>query len=172
MACADNKTRRVWPMLAAYVADYPEQCLVACCMENRCPIGTIAPDLCGSHQTCHPHMKDETLNLLKHHENGTLIGDLETHFKSLGIRAVHKPFWANLPHTDVFRMFMPDLLHQLHKGVFKDHLVKWCTLLAGEDEINQRFKMMPSLSGLRYFKNGISGVSQWMGAEHKESGSF
>ena len=168
MACADSKTRRVWPILAAYVADYPEQCLVACCMENRCPICKIAPNLRGSHQPCQARTREETLDLLKRHEQGSLEGELAQQFASLGIRPVHRPFWADLPHADVFQMFTPDLLHQLHKGVFKDHLVKWCTALVGEEEIDARFKTMPDLSGLRYFKSGISGVSQWTGAEHKE----
>lgn len=168
MACADNTLRRVWPVLAAYVADYPEQCLVACCMENRCPVGQIHPDLRGSHQTCSPRTQNETLHLLQLHEMGSLQPADQERFKLLGIRAVHQPFWANLPHSDIFLTFSPDLLHQLHKGVFKDHLVKWCTSLIGEDELDLRFKTMPGLVGLRHFKNGISGVSQWTGAEHKE----
>ena len=168
MACADNKTRRVWPILAAYVADYPEQCLVACCMENRCPIGKIPPNLRGSHEPCQHRTREETLDLLKRHEQGKLDGNFAEQFACLGIRPVHRPFWSDLPHANIFQMFTPDLLHQLHKGVFKDHLVKWCTALVGEEEIDTRFKTMPDLSGLRYFKSGISGVSQWTGAEHKE----
>jgi hypothetical protein len=37
MVCADGFTHCVYPILGAYVANHPEQCLVTCNHKNRCP---------------------------------------------------------------------------------------------------------------------------------------
>lgn len=168
MTCADRVVRMILPVLAAYVCDYPEQCLVAGCMENRCPIGEVAPDQRGAHQNCVKRDQREILNLLDLHRRGELSKELQDRFTKIGLRAIYEPFWRNLPFADIFQCFTPDLLHQLHKGVFKDHLVKWCTTLIGSFELDSRFKSAPTLQGLRHFKAGISKVSQWTGHEHKE----
>ncbi|KAG6835260.1 hypothetical protein H0H93_003352, partial [Arthromyces matolae] len=170
MTCADGWIRRVFPILAAYIADFPEQCLVACCKENRCPRCEIAASDRGD-WLLHTIWRDpdETLRLLEKEKKSQLRGyKTSERFEELGLRSVFEPFWKSLPHANIFSSFTPDILHQLHKGIFKDHLVKWCTDIIGSAEVDARFCAMNHHAGLRHFKKGISFVSQWTGTEHKE----
>ncbi|KAF7366107.1 hypothetical protein MVEN_00487500 [Mycena venus] len=164
MVCTDGFVRHVHPILAAYIADHPEQCLVACCKENRFPRCTVHRDKRGDAAASPLRDVEETLRLLDDHQRGKNPAK----FDENGLRPVYNPFWRDLPHTDIFTCFTPDLLHQLHQGVFKSHLVKWCVALLGEDEFDARFIAMRGHAGLRHFKKGISSVSQWTGTEHKE----
>ena len=133
-------------------------------MENHCLHCTVEPNNRGSPMESPFHDKTQTLQILTKHQQGRD----PPQFEKDGIRAVYKPFWADLPHCDIFTCLSSDLLHQLHKGVFKDHLVQWCTQIMSKKELDKRFKAMNEYSGLRYFKKGISSVSQWTGTEHKE----
>jgi hypothetical protein len=89
-------------------------------------------------------------------------------FEKLGIWAIYTPFWEGLPHCKIFHCFALDLLHQIHKGVLKDHLLKWCMSILGSAETDAQFRAMTASTRLRHFKHSISGISQWTGTEHKE----
>lgn len=164
MTCADGWVRHAYPVLASYVADFPEQCLVACCMENRCPRCLVEAKKLGLPTWSPP--RDPTLavdTLAKQ-----AAGLAPTKFISEGMRRVN-PFWKDLPHANIFNCFTPDIHHQLHKGVFKDHLVNWSTraMDGTAKELDRRFRTMPKHRTLRHFNKGISTISQWTGNEYK-----
>ncbi|KAI0668004.1 hypothetical protein C8Q78DRAFT_1071683 [Trametes maxima] len=152
MTCADGQVRHVYPILAAYIADHPEQALVAACHENYCPKCPVEPNKRGEPvYSCLKDPERVTAVLRKVSEGG----EKPPEFSDWGLRAV-EPFWDGLPHADIFR-------------VFKDHLVSWATkaIEGGEAEIDRRFKAMFRHSDLQHFQNGISLISQWTGTEYK-----
>jgi len=163
--CSDGNVRLVFPILSAYLADHPEQCLVACCKENRCPKCLVPRLERGNVAQSQLRDVNETLEIL---QAAFLNMDDTDRFGTHGLRPVD-PFWKNLPHCDIFSTFTPDLLHQLHKGIFGDHVSKWARkTVPGQDEVDRRFKSMTSHPSLRHFQKGITLVSQWTGQEYKE----
>lgn len=110
------------------------------------------------------HDQGDTTNILR----AWFSGQKPKEFDQWGLHPVN-PFWTDLLHCDIFSCITPDILHQLHKGVFKDHLVKWATACVDgkADEIDRHFKVMMQHSNLYWFKKGISLVSQWTGTEYK-----
>lgn len=107
---------------------------------------------------------ERTKTILKYRAKGNRVQE----FEDEGLHPIYTPFWADLPHCDIFNAITPDILHQLHKGVFKDHLVTWCMEIASEHEVDEHFKSMIAHQGLRHFRKGISKVEQWTGKEMKE----
>lgn len=161
MWCSDGGVRRCYPFLASYVADHPEQCLVAC--TSRCPICEQTTSGWGDlGEPALLRTKRSTLRALEEAEVGQKIG-----VNTLGLRSIW-PFWTRLKHVNLATAITPDLLHQLHKGMFLDHLVEWCKQLMGEEAMDRRFMAMTRYQGTRHFANGISAVSQWTGREAKE----
>jgi hypothetical protein len=56
---------------------------------------------------------------------------------------LQQPFTEDFPRADIHELIAPDILHQLVKGVFKDHLVTWIqsyiTSTNGEKEASKIF---------------------------------
>jgi hypothetical protein len=164
ITCADGHQRHVFPILATYIADYPEQCLVTCNKENRCPTCVVDREHRGDHRVFDLRSPTEVIAALRDHATKP---DAEKKFEDLGLHDVPEPFWADLPYVNIFSCMTPDLLHQLHKGVFKDHLFTWTTS-ARADEVDARYARIPPYVGTRHFKRGISSIRQWTGNEYKQ----
>ncbi|PSS35368.1 hypothetical protein PHLCEN_2v1705, partial [Hermanssonia centrifuga] len=167
--CSDGHYRRVIYGLGPYIADYPEQALLACIVQGWCPKCTASADKlddagAGRRSREHTETLVRELELGELWEEYGLVGDLV-------------PFTNDFPRADIHELLSPDLLHQLIKGTFKDHLVTWVEEYlviehgrprANEilDDIDRRMAAVPPFSGLRRFPQG-RGFKQWTGDDSK-----
>lgn len=131
--------------------------LIACIRESRCP-------------GCMVKSKDRSRNMswpqrIALDTRTAILEGSSAEMKTKGIRPIY-PFWSRFVRTNVHRWFWPDLLHQIHKGLFT-HVLEWSISLAGHKEVDARFITLPKFPHLRHFSSGLSGVSQWTENESK-----
>ncbi|QRV89201.1 Zn-finger protein [Ceratobasidium sp. AG-Ba] len=162
--CADGSLRHVYPILAAYIADWPEQNDVSCTIRSGCPVCQQQFHGRGSGDTnAPPRDHEDTIAAFRaYQETGQ-----KSSLSKLNLKP-WKPFWIDLPHVDFPSCITPDILHQLHKGVFKDYVLTWTEELLSETTVDKRFMAMPRAKDLRHFKQGITRIEQWTGRETKE----
>ncbi|KEP48229.1 hypothetical protein V565_130300 [Rhizoctonia solani 123E] len=163
IVCADGNVRRIYPVLSASIADFPEQCKNACIIGSYCPLCLVHKDKKGD---WHPNVplreKTATLQAISEHRR-----EGSANFIDFGLHD-QWPWWSRHTYLDIGTMHTPDLLHQLHKGVFKDHLMEWLEQMLGSSTMDSRYQAMPKYHRLRHFKRGISKLSRTTGREAKE----
>ncbi|KAK0237593.1 hypothetical protein EDD85DRAFT_921282 [Armillaria nabsnona] len=164
----DGHYRRTIFGLGPYIADYPKQALLACIVQEWCARCTASHhhlDGPGGHRT-HEH----TLACFRAMSSKEMWDDY-------GIIDGIMPFTSEFPRADIHELLSPDLLHQIIKGTFKDHLVTWvedyiksahtpqeaAQILA---DIDRRIAAVPPFPGLRRFPEG-RGFKQWTGDDSK-----
>ncbi|KAF8879040.1 hypothetical protein BD779DRAFT_1612954 [Infundibulicybe gibba] len=166
--CPDGHLRRVIYGLGPYIADYPEQVLLGCIAQGWCAKCTAQRhDLDGDSGW---RSNEHTELLMESLDDNTL-------WSAYGIVADRLPFTSDFPRADIHELLAPDLLHQIIKGTFKDHLVTWVgeylTIVHGAAraavvmaDIDRRIAAVPSFPGLRRFPDG-RGFKQWTGDDSK-----
>ncbi|KAG9085023.1 hypothetical protein FRC06_003767, partial [Ceratobasidium sp. 370] len=164
MWCTDSRVRRVYPILAAYIADFPEQNDVSGTIQSGCPACKRPFHGWGSGRMDAPlrNQADTAAAFRAYAETGN-----KAELHELKLRPC-LPFWVDLPHVDFPSCITPDILHQLHKGVFKDYVATWTGGVLGEDTLDAHFMAMPQAKDLCHFKMGMTSVQQWTGQETKE----
>ncbi|KAJ7163934.1 hypothetical protein C8R43DRAFT_1168740 [Mycena crocata] len=167
--CPDGHFRRAIYGLGPYIADYPEQVWLACVVQGWCP-KCDAPSTDLDADGARMRSQAKTDFLIMTFDPGTLWDDF-------GIRCDVVPFTHDFPRAEIYELISPDLLHQIIKGTFKDHLVEWVMqyLHATHGEaraleiiadIDHRISAVPSFPGLRRFPDGRD-FSQWTGDDSK-----
>ncbi|KAI0311166.1 hypothetical protein OF83DRAFT_1069266, partial [Amylostereum chailletii] len=167
--CPDGHYRRVIYGLGPYIADYPEQVLLACVVQNWCPKCTApSDDLDCAHAL--PRSQE-------YREKAVDLWSLGKLWDGYGIVGDIVPYTDGFPRADINELLSMDLLHQLIKGGFKDHLVTWVgeylEIAHGKtcakqimDDIDRRISLAPAFLGIRRFHQGRN-FKQWTGDDSK-----
>ncbi|KAG2054967.1 hypothetical protein BDR06DRAFT_982212 [Suillus hirtellus] len=110
--CPDGHYHHAIYGLEPYIADYPEQCLLSCIVQGWCLRCTAS----------RKDLDEKNAGHLRTHEFTELLRVL---WNNWGIINDIMPFTASFPWANIHELLSPDLLHQVIKGLFKDHLVTW-----------------------------------------------
>ena len=168
MKTGDGLWRRCHPILAVYVGDYPEQCLVGGAFTGDCPVCTCPFEDLEDYPSEYPDRDAEAVReALKH------LGapDFAQRCRDVHVKPLQHPFWEPFSYCDIYQSITPDVLHQLYQGVFK-HLLSWLKDACGAAEIDARVARLPPSHGVRIFWKGITKLSRVSGAEHKQISRF
>ncbi|KAJ7920239.1 hypothetical protein B0H13DRAFT_2249700 [Mycena leptocephala] len=167
--CADGHFRRAIYGLGPYIADYLEQALLTCIVQGWCPrCLSPADDLdhpSGRRSHEHTDALPEACTLKELWEYFGIVGDLIVSDNT------------RFPRADIHELISMDLLLQVIKGTFKDHVVEWVEeYIRGTHEkaeadkiladIDRRIAVTTPFPGLRHFHTG-RGYKQWTGNDSK-----
>lgn len=168
MMTGDGVWRRCHPILAVYVGDYPEQCLVSGTYSGDCPVCHCPHDALEDYPSEYMYRDaDDAHEALRDPQ----APDFVRKCRDANVKPLQQPFWLHLPHVDIYQSITPDILHQLYQGVFK-HLLSWLKDACGAAEIDARVARLPPSHGVRIFWKGVTKLSRVSGAEHKQISRF
>jgi len=147
--CTDGFQRPCYPLLAAWVGDYPEQVMIAQVSYGSCPMCEIARGAPVGHSTCRALDNPRDQHVYSELLEETNIDVLHT----LHVHPIRNQFWQ-FPLCNVYRLWQPDEFYQLLLGLVKDSL-HWLLkyLKAGnvKDQFDNRFTSVRRYPGLQRF---------------------
>ncbi|RDX42526.1 hypothetical protein OH76DRAFT_1458725 [Lentinus brumalis] len=171
MCCPDGHYRRAIFQLGPFIADYPEQVCLSGIVSGWCPKCRAFPDELD--QGGPPRFRAHTECVVETFPAG-VVWDV------FGLNVDVEPFTNHFPGADIHELISPDLLHQLIKGTFKDHLVEWVSNYIYQNAESEReadeliaqidlcLAIAPPFPGLRWFPHGRNfGDAQWTGDDTK-----
>lgn len=161
--------RYCYTPLAAFIADTPEQCLMACVSPKASPLTTATSKQFGDPVPHLPRTRSLTLDAISRAIEKSPPQDYKAFLKvskTLSLNGVTEPFWFDWPLTCPSVFLHPEPLHHFHKFAW-DHDIKWCVEVVTAVEIDFRFSVLQPAVGYRGFDDGISKLKQVTGRDHR-----
>jgi hypothetical protein len=162
--------RMIHTPLVAWIADYPEQLLIACTASKRSPISLALSAQFGDPLPHLPRTRSHTLTTIERACTVSDPCDIAGFYKtcqSLHLNGVVEPFWADWASACPSLFLTPDALHQWHKFYF-DHCLQWAINIMGGKELDRRLSALQPRVGVRHWANGVSTLKQLTGREHRD----
>jgi hypothetical protein len=163
--CAEGFQRQCYPLLPAWIGDYPEQVMVAQVSYGSCPISEIPKGVPMGHSTFRPldNSRDQHIYLEQLEDNNNHA------LHTLGVRPIRNQFWQ-YPLCNVYRLWQPDELHQLLLCLVKDllhWLLKYLKARNFNDQCDNRFTSVPRDPSLQHFPKPFDSLQSgtWQGKE-------
>ncbi|KAI6041168.1 hypothetical protein EDC04DRAFT_2566086, partial [Pisolithus marmoratus] len=133
----DRHVRKVHPVLACYITDYPEQCLVTCCKFGTCPKCLQKQSVLGDQEPGELREQVDTLSTIcQAHTSTASFRAFQLKCRCCLIsRTIVTPFWVRFPLCCIHSCVTTNVLHQLFQCIIK-YLIAWCAELINESELD------------------------------------
>jgi hypothetical protein len=163
--CADGFQRQCYPLLAAWVGDYPEQVKITQGSYRSCLMCEIPKGVSMGHSTFRPLDNSRDQHIYSELLEDNTIDALHT----LGVCPIYNEFWQ-YPLGTLYRLWQPDELHQLLLGLVRyllHWLLKYLKARQVKDQVYNRFISVPSYPGLLQFSIPSDSLKSgtWQGKE-------
>jgi hypothetical protein len=170
MADAAGNVRKYYPLVAAYLADYPEQILINVAAGNASPVTLAGYDELGDPEPSPPRTREWILQKIEDICAIVDPADIKKYLneaKDAGLNGVNEPFWKDLPRYQPELAICPDILHGVLR-FWRDHIFLWAQRLVGVAELDRRIKVLQPIVGFKRYPKGVANMAQWTGREDRE----
>ncbi|KAI5985157.1 hypothetical protein EDD15DRAFT_2137305, partial [Pisolithus albus] len=156
--------------LVAWIADYPEQLLIACVSSKNSPISVATVAQFSEATPCSPRLGKDIVQAI-HAACATCnpcdIVAFHKVCQQMRLNGVVEPLWMNWGDACPSRFLTPDALHQWHKFYF-NHCLQWVINIITGQELDFCLSVLQPWISTCHWTNGVSTLKQCMGREHHD----
>ena len=170
MSDPEGNLRMIHTPLVSWIADYPEQLLIACISSKNSPLSLATAEHFGQPTALPRRTRHHTLQAIEEAIAACDPCDITAFHKvclALRLNGVVDPFWKKWGNACPSSFLTPGALHQWHKFYF-DHCLRWVINIIGGKELDRRLAALQPRTGTRHWSNGVSTLKQCTGREHRD----